>query len=367
MKSEVEEPNSGPSPGPSDEPGEGPRKGPLQEPRSEWLYDRRITTIAAETNRVESTPCPVCRNIEIDPKFAVEGIPQPIGICVGCGLGRYFPMLEREQIEAAYPPAYYGHAETKFRGFVELLVRFAARRHVDFLSADLARGAKVLDVGCGRGVLLGPLADRGFDVFGVEISESASLGVDPRTDVRVASRLGDAHFEAESFDQIIIWHVLEHIADPVHTIEESKRILRPGGRIIVAVPNFSSIQARWSGPAWFHLDAPRHLYHFPLHTLEKLLSDRGFEIQSTHHFSMRQNPFGWIQSALNRATRLPTNSLYRLMHQSGAEVRLPFSATTRLVLWAVLVLTAPLAIGLSVIASWLRSGATIHVVARRRP
>lgn len=136
---------------------------------------------------------------------------------------------------------------------------------------------------------------------------------------------------------------------------------------MVAVPNFSSLQARWNGPAWFHLDAPRHLYHFPLAALEQLLRSQEFEIRSTHHFSLRQNPFGWIQSGLNRFTRLPTNGLYRLMHRSAGKALPPFDATTRFTLWAVLALFAPLAIALSVLAALISSGATVHVLASRKP
>lgn len=333
----------------------------------DWLHDRRITALATGTQTLMASGCPVCQQCEMRPTFAIAGISQPIVVCIGCGLGRYFPPLDRAQLDAAYPSEYYGYADTKFRGFLEVVVRWVARRHVDFLSAGLPVGAKVLDIGCGRGVLLGPLADRGFEVSGVEINESATLGADPRAEIRIASRLEDAQFETGSFDQIIIWHVLEHIEDPAHTLDECRRILRPGGRLVVAVPNFSSLQARWSGPAWFHLDAPRHLYHFPLAALERLLRDHGFAPHATHHFSLRQNPFGWIQSALNRMTWLPTNGLYRLMYRRRSGGILPFGVSTRLMLWTALVVFAPAAIALSVVAALLRSGATVHVLADRKP
>ena len=338
------------------------------ESREDWLHDRRITAIPKGEPPIASTSkCPICQHTEAIPTFSVEGIDQPIAVCCECGLGRYLPMLDATQIRAAYPPDYYGYASTKFRGIVEVLVRMVARRHIAFLSAHLPSGAKILDVGCGRGVLLAPLADRGFEVYGVELNESATSGADSRAEIRIAHRLGDAGFEAGSFDQIIIWHVLEHVEDPVHTIEECRRILRPGGRLVVAVPNFSSLQAKWSGPAWFHLDAPRHLYHFPLSALERLLRDHDFEVHSTHHFSLRQNPFGWIQSALNRVTRLPTNGLYRLMYQSGSRGGAPVNASTRLGLWVLLVCSAPVAIGVSVVAALMGSGATVHVLASRGP
>ena len=233
-------------------------------------------------------------------------------------------MPGREELRGFYPEQYYGEPGTKFQPLVERLVRVVGERHISFLTRLLAPGARVLDLGCGRGVILGPLADRGFEVHGVEISAEAARGADPRAEIRIASPLRDAGYEAEFFDEVVIWHVLEHVDDPRGTLEEVARILRPGGRLIVAVPNFSSAQARWTGAAWFHLDLPRHLYHFPLAALEELLKSTGFAIASVHHFSLRQNPFGWIQSVLNRFGGLPRNGVYTLLHRRSTSAALPF-------------------------------------------
>ena len=94
----------------------------------------------------------------------------------------------------------------------------------------------------------------------------------------------------------MIWHVLEHLHDPKGALLEARRILRPGGRLVVAVPNFSSLQARWAGAAWFHLDLPRHLWHFPLAALRRLLADCGFEIRRS-----TTSPCARIRSAGCRA------------------------------------------------------------------
>jgi hypothetical protein len=141
------------------------------------------------------------------------------------------------------------------------------------------------------------------------------------------------------------------------------RILRPGGRLVVAVPNFASAQAIWSGAAWFHLDLPRHLYQFPLAALRQLLDETGFEPISDHHFSLRQNPFGWLQSALNRVRWLPRNGLYTML-QSRVP---PFGQRTRAALIAATALIAPAAVALSFWDALRASGATVHVMALRRP
>ena len=311
------------------------------------------------------TPCLVCGAEQARAAFAIEGLETRVFVCARCGLGRLHPMPDFEQVASFYPSEYYGEPGRKFQGVVEGLVRWVGERHIAFLMRNLRSGARVLDLGCGRGVILGALADHGFEVHGVEISKEAARGADPRAEIRIAARLAEAGYPAEFFDEVVIWHVLEHLHDPKGALLEAHRILRRGGRLVVAVPNLSSLQARWAGPGWFHLDLPRHLWHFPLASLRMLLSDCGFEIQSEHHFSLRQNPFGWVQSALNRVPGLPHNGLYTLLQRRAAHSPPPFDAATRAWLWASFLVGTPLGLAATLVETILRSGATVHVVAVR--
>lgn len=269
------------------------------------------------------------------------------------------------EIRSYYPDEYYGDPGAKFQPLIERLVRLVGARHISFLCRGLPAGARVLDVGCGRGVLLAALADRGLEVHGVEQSAEAARGADLRAEIRIATHLDEAGYAPRYFDEIIIWHVLEHLDDPRRFFREAQRLLVPGGRLIVAVPNLSSAQARWSGAAWFHLDLPRHLYHFPRAALCTLLRDQGFAVEGQHHFSLRQNPFGWIQSVQNRIPGLPRNGLYTLMHRRSQRGPLPFSVRTRWCLWLLFAAGAPFALAMAVVEALFRSGATIHVVARK--
>jgi SAM-dependent methyltransferase len=317
----------------------------------------------AEQNLVAVDACPVCGTDWARARYGLAGLTLRIVDCTGCGLGRLHPRPSAQLIGQFYPASYYGVTGAKFVPLVEGLVRLVGARHVRSLSRGLAPAARVLDVGCGRGVLLSALARRGFEAHGFEISPSAAVGVDPRATIRFGKNLQEAAYPRAFFDQVIVWHVLEHLPDPRRTLDEIRRILKPGGRLVVAVPNYSSLQARCCGAGWFHLDPPRHLFHFPAESLRRLLESTGFEIHREDHFSLRQNPFGWVQSLLNCVPQLPRNGLYSLLKRRGdqspaCEKRL------RLALLTAYWLGMPLACVQSVVDALLGTGASICLVAR---
>lgn len=336
---------------------------PESDTRSVHLYERDVRELDGSSVVVD--PCLVCDATLASSHLAVEGVSSEVVVCSECGVARFYPMLGTADLRKLYPNEYYGEPGVKFHPLVERMIRWVGDRHISFLSRGLEAGARVLDVGCGRGVLLGPLADRGFETHGIELSAEAARGADPRAEIRITDRLADAGYPDAYFDEIVIWHVLEHLSDPRGTVQEMRRILKPNGRFIVAVPNFESAQARWSQSAWFHLDLPRHVYHFPIGALERMLRDIGFQVDSTHHFSLRQNPFGWIQSTLNRIPSLPRNGLYALLHRRAAGDAPPFDARTRWALAVAGILLLPFALVATVGEALARSGATVHVVSRK--
>lgn len=332
------------------------------------LYAQPAVGISrADSAAVLTDACPVCGEQRCRPCFALPGLPFRIMKCTACGTGALWPRPDAGAIRAFYPQHYYGSEGRKFFPLIEQAVRLVAARHARFFGRLMPPGARVLDVGCGRGVTLAALAEAGFETWGFEVSAEAVQGVNPPSQIRVAESLAEAGFPDQFFDEIIIWHVLEHVPDPRVMAAELHRLLRAGGVLIVAVPNFSSWQARFSGAAWFHLDPPRHLFHFPLPALKQLLQEAGFRIRSEHHFSLRQNPFGWIQSVQNLCGWLPRNGLYVLLHrlQQGAEER--FAWWIRLQLWIFCILLAPMSVLLSILEALGRQGATVHVVAVRDP
>lgn len=336
---------------------------PVCESRSPHeLYMQPVDRADPTATQIETTPCEVCGRQSVHPVFSLPGTRFITMQCNHCGLGSLCPSPTLDEISSFYPPHYYGSEGRKFFGVIERLVRWVGARHARFFANQIRPGGRFLDIGCGRGITLHALADAGFQVHGFEVCADAVEGVDSRIQIRVAPSLAEAAFPEQFFDEAILWHVLEHIPHPRATLREVHRILKPGGVLIVAVPNFSSWQARWTGPAWFHLDPPRHLFHFPLSGLKQLLESVGFHCSTEHHFSLRQNPFGWIQSVLNLCHWLPRNGLYVILHRAHGSMR-PFTMWTRIQLWMLCWLLTPFALVLSVIEALFRQGATVHVVA----
>jgi SAM-dependent methyltransferase len=90
--------------------------------------------------------------------------------------------------------------------------------------------------------------------------------------------LPHADLRPRTFDVVTMWHSLEHVHDPMTALREAYRLLAPGGRLLVAVPNIDSLAFRWFGSAWYGLDLPRHLTHFAPWTLQLMLERVGFRV-----------------------------------------------------------------------------------------
>lgn len=112
--------------------------------------------------------------------------------------------------------------------------------------------------------------------------------------------VGDVNALGRSrFRLIVLFQVLEHMADPVSTLQKSAELLEPGGVMVVAVPNAGSWQARFFGRSWFHLDVPRHLHHFSARALGRALQNAGLKVVRTRVTSPEHDPYGVLQSLLN--------------------------------------------------------------------
>lgn len=144
---------------------------------------------------------------------------------------------------------------------------------------------RVLDVGCGDGRFLAAMARMGWDVEGVETDPAAAALARRRTGGPVhETDLETRAPSRDDFDLISLLHVLEHVPDPRATLGAARRLLRPGGTLLLALPNTACLEARLFGSAWYLLDLPRHLWGFTPRTLVRLVEEAGFAVRSLRYF-----------------------------------------------------------------------------------
>jgi SAM-dependent methyltransferase len=170
-------------------------------------------------------------------------------------------------------------------------------------------GGRVFEIGAGDGRLLALLAARGYAVSGVEPSAAyAALARSVGVAVDTSTAEG-AEVDPDSQDAVIAWHVLEH--DRAATVARIRGSLAPSGRLIAAVPNLSSIQARLGGDRWLHQDVPRHRTHFTVKGIERLLSRTATTSCGCGPLCFDQNLVGMHLTLLNLLTR-ERNVLFHL-------------------------------------------------------
>jgi ubiquinone/menaquinone biosynthesis C-methylase UbiE len=168
---------------------------------------------------------------------------------------------------------------------------------------------RILDIGCGRGNLLDAFVCLGHEVAGVERAGSPFSS----TSYPIYSDVTELNTQSASYDIIILWHALEHLSNPMVTLEVVNKLLDRSGSLFISVPNFASIQAQIFKDRWFHLDLPRHLFHFQYDSINYLLKTLELNILRKSTFSFDQNTYGFIQSALNCLPGLSNNHLYDLL------------------------------------------------------
>lgn len=216
-----------------------------------------------------------------------------------------------------------------------------------------------LEVGCGSGHMLQALQRRGWRVFGLERSAAVLAVAHADFDLPVFAGDLEAIRPTAKFDLIILFQVLEHLSDPATVLMRCSQLLKPQGKLVIGVPNLASWQARFSGRWWLHLDVPRHLFHFSPESLESALRLADMRVASIRYASWEHDPYGWVQSLLNRMgfeQNMLTKILMGIKPRTSSSLTKAAMAATALVLGPPSVLLA--------LFSWMfKAGAIMEVQA----
>lgn len=226
--------------------------------------------------------------------------------------GQLLPRPPAEKVPAFYQVDYYTHnADAKksasapsflWRALVHLAWR--CDRGVDpnfhWWKQELGSSPlRVLEIGCGNGAELKQIHSLGHSVEGVEpdpsareVSQKAGIPVH----VGTAEEL-PASVEKNTYDVVLMMHVLEHCLDPVKAISNTKKLLGPGGRLIVEVPNNACHGIQQFGATWHWLDVPRHLNFFTEKSLRQLMESEGLRVSQVEYRGYtRQFLQDWVQA-----------------------------------------------------------------------
>jgi SAM-dependent methyltransferase len=303
-------------------------------------------------NQLETIDCPLCGSDDPTHLFVARdrlvGLPGefPVVRCRSCGFVYLNPRPALESLSGWYPDVYYpvgGGAETP----EAIAVGRGLLQRVESVGSQ--RPLSVLDIGCGTGLFLKFARDAGHSVQGVELSESAVVYGRQVYGLPIEHGMVDSVALPENtFDVVTMWHVLEHLPEPVEALRTIVKSLRPGGTVLFGVPNIESVEAKLFGRRWFSLDAPRHLGHFSPETARRAVEAAGLNIERIDHSS---GTAGLVYSMMGdltgvslklRGRELSESSYHRVAGLLGVPAR-----------------------GVCVLASRLGRGGAIEVYARK--
>src|SRR5215470_10469155 len=271
--------------------------------------------------------------------------------CARCHVATTSPWPTPAQLGEAYG-SWYRPSGGRFAGPGDAVLRRTRGSLADRLHRTLPPGP-VLDVGAGDGTLVDAFVRHGRDAVGLEPHASGPH-------IRNA--------EVEDVDgkwsAVIFWHSLEHLRRPARALSHAAALLSPGGTLVIAVPNATSLQARVFGDRWLALDLPRHLVHLSPPALLSKIEALGLRVERVSYLRGGQVVFGWAHGLVGLLPGHP--DLYDVIRRSEAR-QATQSPALRLYALAAAVAALPFALAATAVEVAARSGGTIYIEARREP
>ena len=209
--------------------------------------------------------CPVCDSPENKTRFITKG--HKILTCKRCRLAFLSRQPTQEELDAIYSENYFSHC--KYQD-LDTLLRENSRRKALLSQSVVSENARILDVGCASGDFIGYIKEQ-YQCWGIDYSESAiNMAKDKFPDLSDRLKAGtifDCRFDDHFFDAIVLWDVLEHLGNPLQSMLETLKFLKPGGYLLLSTPDIGSTIARILGKYWAFMTPPEHQVFFGRHSI----------------------------------------------------------------------------------------------------
>lgn len=238
-------------------------------------------------SRIHYTHCPVCHSAQINPLLTVKDHSVSkeafvIWQCSDCTLRFTQDVPDEDSIGPYYQSQdYISHTNTD-KGLLNKLYqrvrKYTLGQKADLIISHTNAKGRILDVGAGVGAFLSVMKEKGWEITGIEPDEGARKIAAQNFGVQLQPSHVLGKLEANSFDAITLWHVLEHVHQLHAYIEQLKNLLNENGKIFIAVPNYTSLDAAAYRTYWAAYDVPRHLYHFTPKAMETLVRQHGLRL-----------------------------------------------------------------------------------------
>lgn len=272
-------------------------------------------------DQIHYSSCPVCgstdiKNVLSAKDYSVSGETFVIAECAQCSLRFTQDVPGPTAISPYYKSEdYISHTNTS-KGFINRVYKIVRKntmrrkRKLVERFTGLKTG-KMLDMGSGVGTFVHEMKENGWQVTGLEPDEDARKAARQFYKVELADIAAFNSLKPGSFDAVTLWHVLEHVHDLAAYVSQLKNVLTEKGKLFIAVPNYTSADARIYGKYWAAYDVPRHLYHFSPRSMKWLMEKNGLKIlrykpmwYDSFYISLLSNKYkngraNWIAAAWN--------------------------------------------------------------------
>jgi 2-polyprenyl-3-methyl-5-hydroxy-6-metoxy-1,4-benzoquinol methylase len=230
--------------------------------------------------KLEIEKCPVCNSDRSKILHSLEK--GKLVTCQNCSLIFFTPRPTSEELVDFYNSHSYRelYENSPMAGEVFAKARYEQlHKTISQYASSLFSNHKkqYLDIGCGEGDLLSIAVKDGWEITGTELSAKAVDRANHLLGNKVL--LGDVvslDLPENHYDLITIYHVIEHLIDPIKTLTKIRQLLKPGGLAFIETPNIGSIGARIKGKNWSHIIPPEHITYFQTNSLRYTLKKSGF-------------------------------------------------------------------------------------------